>query len=415
MAMSANKSVLREKIVRLGRSVFVLAGPSSGKKSPTYSLALYHRRVYPSEAPMETAVIIALAVVSLVSLGAAAYFFVGGRSSKNADATLLLQSQIEAMREQLRLSLDGNSQTLSSHITSLTEQLQNQFFRQGSTINETRKSMDDRLDNAARVIGDLQKAMGSIKEALLPVTEIRDILRAPKLRGGMGEIMLEQLLSEMIPTELYTMQYGFADGERVDAVIKFGGQLVPVDSKFPLEKYREYLKAQSDEEKKTHRRGVVSAVKKHIEDVAKYIRPDEGTYPFAFMYIPSEGIYYDLFVSPAADEAVWKQATNHRVFPVSSNTLYLYLETIAFGLRGMKVAEHARELLSRLDQLQKDLGTVRRNYQKIGTHLKNAQSAFDDTDKRLEKLEVKFTVIGSETPAELAEPAATDKPAELVQ
>jgi DNA recombination protein RmuC len=341
---------------------------------------------------METIVIIVLAAISLASLGVAVFFFLKGREAKPDNSFLLLQNHIEALREQL----------------------QNQFHRQGSSLNETRKAMDDRLDNAARVIGELQKSMGGIKDALTPVAEIRDILRAPKQRGGMGEIMLEQLLSEMIPSELYTMQYGFADGERVDAAIKFGGQMVPIDSKFPLEKYREYLKAPEGDAKKAYRRGVVSAVKKHIEDVAKYIRPDEGTYPFAFMYIPSEGIYYDLFVSPEADEAVWRQAANHRVFPVSSNTLYLYLETIAFGLRGMKVAEHARELLSRLDQLQKDLGVVRKNYQKIGTHLKNAQSAFDDTDKRLEKLEVKFTVIGSEAPAELAEPSK-EKPAELVQ
>ena len=327
---------------------------------------------------------------------------------------MLFQQQLDAIREQLRGSLDGNAQIINKQLSELTNQLQTQMHRQTGTLNDTRKAMDERLDNAARVIGDVQKSMGRVHEALVPVSEIRDILKAPKLRGGLGEIMLERLLEEMMPPNMYAVQYGFADGERVDAVIKIGGQMVPIDSKFPLDKYREYTQATSDEERKAAKRAILAAVKKHIGDVAKYIRPDEGTYPFAFMYIPSESIYYELFVaSDAENNGLWQYAANTRVFPISSNTLYIYLQTISLGLKGMQIAEHARELLGQLEQLQKSLGDFRKNYEKIGTHLKNAQSAYDDTDKRLDKLEIKFAAVNSEALPTIAEPAEKEESREL--
>lgn len=344
--------------------------------------------------------------------GGAVYFLTRKRSPQND--ILLMQQQLEAIRGQLRDTLEGNTKIINQQLIDLTTQLQTQLHRQTGALNDTRKAMDERLDNAARVIGEVQKSMGHVHEALVPVGEIRDILKAPKLRGGMGEIMLERLLEEMMPSNMYAIQYNFADGERVDAVIKIGGQMVPIDSKFPLDKYREYLKAVTEDEKKTAKKGLISAVKKHIGDVAKYIRPDEGTYPFAFMYIPSENIYYELFVSGESENGLWTQSANSHVFPVSSNTLYIYLQTISFGLKGMQIAEHARELLNKLEQLQKNLGDIRKNYEKIGTHLKNAQNAYDDTEKRFDKLETKFAAINSEAAPALAEPSK-EEPAELIQ
>lgn len=361
---------------------------------------------------MEYAVISILAVALL---GTAIFIIVNKR--KGSDGSILLvQQQLDAIREQLRNSLDGNTQVINKQLVDLTNQLQTQLHRQTGSLNDTRKAMDERLDNAARVIGDIQKSMGKVHEALTPVSELRDILKAPKLRGGMGEIMLERLLEEMMPSNMYAIQYGFADGERVDAVIKIGGQIVPIDSKFPLDKYREYLQASTDDTKKSAKKGLTSAVKKHIGDVSKYIRSDEGTYPFAFMYIPSENIYYEMFVGNEAEESLWSYAANARVFPVSSNTLYIYLQTISFGLKGMQIAEHARELLNKLEHLQKNLTDIRKNYEKIGTHLKNAQGAYDETDKRLDKLEVKFASINSEAAPALAEPSEKkDETGTLIQ
>ena len=360
---------------------------------------------------MELALIV---VLSLILAGGIAFYLLKGRQRPD-NQLVLMQQQLDAIRNQLRETLEGNTKILNQQLVDFSNQLQTQLHRQTGTINETRKAMDERLDNAARVIGEVQKSMGHVQEALAPVGEIRDILKAPKMRGGFGEVLLEQLLEEMLPRNMYSTQYSFSDNERVDAVIKLGGQFAPIDSKFPLEKYHEYLKAASDDERRSARKNISSALKKHITDVTKYIRPDEGTYPFAFMYIPSESIYYELFIGTESDGALWNHCTANHVFPVSSNTLYIYLQTISFGLKGMQIAENARELLNKLEQLQKSLGDLRKNYEKIGTHLKNAQSAYDETDKRLDKFENKFVTINTEAAPTLAEHPAKEKEIELVQ
>lgn len=361
---------------------------------------------------METVAIIA---VCIAFAGAVVAVVVMKKSRRPSESLLILQQQLESLREQLRASLDSSSKLVNQQISDLTNQLQTQIHRQTGALNDTRKSMDERLDNAARVIGDVQKSMGRVHEALIPVGELRDILKAPKLRGGMGEIILERLLEEMLPANLYAVQHNFSDNERVDAVIKLGGQIVPIDSKFPMDKYREYLDATTDEARKTAKKSLSTAVKKHITDVAKYIRPDEGTYPFAFMYIPSENIYYEMFVSAESDNTLWAHAAATRVFPVSSNTLYIYLQTISFGLKGMQIAEHARDVLNQLEQLQKTIGDFRKNYEKIGTHLKNAQNAYGEAEKRLDKVEMKFTTINTEAPKALAEPTSVKEDNELIQ
>ncbi len=352
-------------------------------------------------------IIISLITGAALAAGAAVYFL-KQRQQKPDNMLLMMQQQLDGIREQLRASIDGTTQIVNKQLGELTTQLHNQLKHQTGALNDTRKSMDERLDNAARVIGDVQKSMGCVHEALAPVGELRDILKAPKLRGGLGEMMLERILEEMMPASMFTAQYGFKDGERVDAVIKVGEQMVPVDSKFPLDKYHEYLQANNDEAKKVARKGLTTAIKKHITDVAKYIRPDENTYPFAFMYIPSENIYYEMFVGSEAEESLWSHAAKARVFPVSSNTLYMYLQTISFGLKGMQIAEHAKEILGKLEQLQKNFTDIRKNYEKIGTHLKNAQGAYDDTDKRLDKIETKFAALNSEAAPALEEPAKKD-------
>lgn len=321
----------------------------------------------------------------VIAIFAAAFVLLGGvifyrlKRPSNNEPVMLIQHQLEALREQLRLNLEGNS----------------------SAISEQRKSMDGRLDNAARVIGDVQKAIGQLKEAITPISEIRDILKAPKQRGIFGEIMLEKLLEEMMPPKFYETQYLFSDGKRIDAVIKLGESLVCIDSKFPLEKYQEYLNAKSEDEKRALRRQVITAVKKHMGDVAKYIRPDEGTYPFALMYIPSESIYYELFVSNMAEDSLWPYASQLRVFPVSSNTLYLYLQTVSFGLRGMKMAEDVQSIFAKLERLAQGIGGVKDCFGKVGTHLKNAQKAYDESEKKLDKFEDKFLSLSSDTVPEL--------------
>ncbi|MBI4127046.1 MAG: DNA recombination protein RmuC, partial [Deltaproteobacteria bacterium] len=187
----------------------------------------------------------------------------------------LLQQQLAQLQDQLRTSLEGNS-------SKLTEFLQ----KQSAEWRETHQTVGQRLDNAARVVSELTKGMSKVEEETRRVFEVgkdiaslQELLRAPKARGNLGEQFLGDLLTQMLPQDAYELQYEFKNGERVDAVIKTAHGLVPVDSKFPLENFQK------------DRKLFVTDIKKHIDDISKkYIRPGEGTFEFALMYIPAENV-----------------------------------------------------------------------------------------------------------------------------
>src|ERR1017187_2327382 len=184
---------------------------------------------------------------------------------------LLLQQQVSAFQERL----DKFGQTVSENLQQSSAQ------------------MNSRLDNAAKVVGDLREKVGQIHEVGKAAAELVNILRAPKLRGGMGELFLGDLLAQILPPEHFKLQHRFRSGEAVDAVIQIGNKLVPVDSKFPLENFRRIMDSQSDSERIAARKQFMRDVKKHVDAIStKYILPDEGTYNFALMYVPAENVYY---------------------------------------------------------------------------------------------------------------------------
>jgi DNA recombination protein RmuC len=207
-----------------------------------------------------------------------------------------------------------------------------------------------------------------------------------------GELFLGNLLDQVVP-ENYELQHRFRSGEAVDAVIKLGPKLVPVDAKFPLENFQR-LTAASDAERKALRKRFIADVKKHVDAIAsKYILPDEGTYDFALMYIPAENVYYEMIIKDEPDEEnVSAYAVSRRVIPVSPNSLYAYLQAIVFGLRGLQIEKRAEEILSHLNRLQGDFAKFRDDFDTVGTHLKNAHNKYDDALKRLGQLEGKLEI-----------------------
>ncbi len=316
---------------------------------------------------------IAAIILSVLTLVAVVVLIARSRP-KPDQSLLLLQQQLNAMQERL----DAFGKTVADNLQTSTA------------------SMNTRLDNAAKVVGDLREKVGQIHEVGKAAAELVHILRAPKLRGGMGELFLGDLLAQILPPEHYKLQHRFKSGEAVDAAIQIGQNLVPVDAKFPYENFKRVVEAASESERVAARKQFLRDVKKHVDAIAgKYILPDEGTYDFALMYVPAENVYYETIIKEETGEEhqLFGYALQKRVIPVSPNSFYAYLQTILLGLRGMKVEQQAQEILAALSRLRGDFDKLQENFRLVGRHLTNAGSAYNDTEKSLTKFDAKLSQV----------------------
>jgi len=255
-----------------------------------------------------------------------------------------------------------------------------------------------------RVLSDVRERLGALAEVTrrleamgASVTEVQQLLQVPKLRGTLGEIWLEELLRQILPSSHYEMQHAFRSGERVDAVLKLGDRLVAVDAKFPLEACQRMLAAAGTEAER-ERRAFTRSLRERIDEIAdKYIRPDEGTYDFALMYIPAENVYYEAVLraeDPEDTKSVLGHAMRRRVIPVSPHTFYAYLLVILHGLKGMQVERHAREIAERLGGLRQHFDAFWAAFQTVGAHLSNAQKKFDESERLASRVRDRFERIG---------------------
>jgi DNA recombination protein RmuC len=257
-------------------------------------------------------------------------------------------------------------------------------------------------------LGQLADATRRLEEVGRAVGDVRELLKVPRLRGTLGEVWLEELLRQVFPGSLYATQYGFSSGEKVDAVLRVGGRLVPIDSKFPLDACQRMLAAdgpEADRERRAFRR----ALRLRIDEVAaKYIRPDEGTFDFAMMYVPAENVYYEAVVRGEDlddDGSVVGYALNRRVIIVSPNTFYAYLSALVHGLRGLAVEERAREILDSIGGLEQQFARFQRSHDIVGRHLENAFKQYGESQRELARIQHRFAhLTGVDAPAEPALP-----------
>ncbi len=239
----------------------------------------------------------------------------------------------------------------------------------GNRLEFQSKSFNERLDNAAKVIGDVQKNIGEFSEIGRSMKDLQEFLRSPKLRGNIGEQVLKELLGQMLPKQSFHLQYAFKSGDKVDAAIKTAAGIIPIDSKFPMENFRKMSGAKDDNEKKIYEKEFVRDVKTHIDVISKkYILTEEGTIDYALMYIPSESIYYEVVNSTS----LFDYAQDKRVLPVSPTTFYAYLKAILMSFEGQKIEAKAGEILATLRAVQKDYVKVDDNLNILQKHLTNA-------------------------------------------
>jgi DNA recombination protein RmuC len=347
-------------------------------------------------------------------------------AARRADPVVeLLQRQIEAVRAESRAGQDGLRQevgdlggrlredvgalqlAVAGELRGVSAEVTRQLAEGMRLIQSAQTTMGERLDSAAKGWGEVQGSLGKLGEATQRVAEVgRDIqgleqvLRSPKVRGGLGETLLEQVLGLMLPQAHWELQHGFRSGERVDAVVRVAERLVPVDAKFPLENFRRMLAEPEEEKRKPLRRAFARDVKLRVDEIAKkYIVPDEGTFDFALMYVPAENVYYEIIIKAAEgeEEPISSYALERRVIPVSPNCFYAYLQVIVLGLRGLGIEASARDIQDNLARLGGDLARVQEHMAKLGTHLGNAQKQFTDAERDLARFEAKLGAIGGAT------------------
>lgn len=360
---------------------------------------------------MQVALIILLSIVTMLLLVVIFKMF-SQKSSNGGDAALLVQQQIDAMRGEVTQNLKNTADTLSDSLKNTTDVVFHSLKNTTETMNQQLNvvtsqlsnvtqqlqnntgQVGSRLDTAAKVIQDVQNKLGElgkatqeIKELGQSVSKLEEMLKAPKLRGGLGELLLEDLLRQVLPANAFDIQFSFKNGQTVDAIINTAGGRVPVDSKFPLENFRKTIEAKSDQERRTAIRLFRTDVKKHIDAISeKYILPDEGTFDFALMYIPAENIYYETIIKEESmdDEAsIYSYAINKHVVPVSPNTFYAHLRVIALGLKGLQIERSAKEIFQNLKRLDSELRKFSDLFETLGAQLANAKNNYDKADKQL--------------------------------
>jgi DNA recombination protein RmuC len=289
-------------------------------------------------------------------------------------------------------SIAGNVATrLEAVTTALKDGVKDSAQITSKFTSESHAAMSLELKNTREQINQIQNQLGEVQQAGKQMHEtaskLESILGGAKNRGTFGETTLERLLEDSLPRSQYTLQYAFRSGKTADAVIHLRDQkIMAIDSKFPLDAFQR-LEVEDEEGRKEARKDFVNAVKAHADSIAeKYIVPDEGTLELALMFGASEAVYYELLRSTDTRKiAADAYCRSKKIVPVSPNTLYAHLAVIAMGLRGMQIEENAKRLSANLDGLRKHMQNFSEPFDKIGTHLKNAQQCYTEADKRFEK------------------------------
>ena len=294
----------------------------------------------------------------------------------------------------VRAELAARTADVDRRLGALSETVDRRLGDLDLKVDQRLEGLDNRLlatqrstgQTATQIVEKLGRLDGTASQMLARANDLARLehaLRPPKARGGVGELMLANLLRDCLPPEAYQLQYGFSTGERVDAVIRVQ-KLLPVDSKFPLDNFERLAEAETDDVRTVHERAFARDVKGHVDAIAsKYIRPAEGTFDFAFMYVASESIYYELVCgkAPLRDYAIAR-----RVFPVSPSTFHAYLQMILLGLKGLQIERHAHDVMSYCAQLAKEFEKFQTDFDVVGRHLANAQSKYTEANTKLDRL-----------------------------
>ncbi len=312
-------------------------------------------------------------------------------------------------------------------LTLLLQQMQEVQRTLDHKLGESEKSMRDSLkfqsEQSSKIIGDITEKLTRLDETnkqVMSFTDqlknLQDILKNPKQRGILGEYYLETLLRNVLPTGSYQMQYTFSGGDIVDAAVFVKDKIIPIDSKFSLENYNRITEASDPAEKERYEKLFINDLKNRIVETAKYIKPQENTMEFAFMFIPHEAIYYDLLVnkigavSEDTENLIQRAAGKYKVIIVSPTSFLAYLQTVLQGLKAMQIEESAKDIVKRVEELGKHLKSYEDYHNKLGNSLGTVINHYNNSGKEFKKIDKDMVRITGST--SLLEPVRIDQSTE---
>lgn len=293
--------------------------------------------------------------------------------------------------------LNEVSRTVDDRMHKMSEVVDTKMNRSSDIV---QKSLEKQFSESQNLIKEITRELTEVKETGKQVMgfadqlqSLQDILKNPKQRGVLGEYYLETLLKNVLPPNSFQMQYGFLNGEIVDAVVFIKDKIIPIDSKFSLENYNKMVEMQDSTEKKKLETQFVNDLKNRITETSKYIRPNENTMEFAFMFIPHEAIYYDLLTNKVgalreeSENLIQRAASKYKVIIVSPTSFLAYLQTVLQGLKAMQIEETAKDIIKRVDELGKHLKVYEEYHGKLGNSLSTTINHFNASNKELRKID----------------------------
>jgi DNA recombination protein RmuC len=316
------------------------------------------------------------------------------KSSPTADsgAALLIKQDLTTLTESVHLLKDNLHQQLNQRLDKSNQQMLKQFQQSAGIIKDVTEKLTA-LEKTNQQVGNIA---GELKV-------LQNVLTNPKQRGVLGEYYLNQVLENVLPPDRFQLQYRFKDGETVDAIIKLDGKILSVDSKFSLENYNRLIEESDKARKDTFIKAFKADLKNRIDETAKYIRPSEGTMDYAFMFIPSEAIYYDLLINKvgasgtSARDLLEYAFKEKKIIIVSPTTFMAYLQTVLQGLRALQIEEQAKDIQLNIGKLGRHLGSYKTFMQKLGGSLGATVSHFNSASKEFKKVDTDIYKIAGES------------------
>lgn len=333
----------------------------------------------------------------------------------NDQVQKMMLDMIENLRKEVNHSGTQNRQEMQARLDQMTQLLQKSQSHQAQT-------MQTHFDGTTKIIQEITQKLTQVEgtnKQILGFSEqlqsLENILKNPKQRGILGEYFLETLLSHVLQPNQYKVQYKFANGEIVDSVIFMQDKIIPIDAKFSLEKYNQIMETKDKAKREKLEKDFKMDVKNRIDETAKYIRPEEDTTDFAFMFIPAEGIYYNLLIykvgsTDVRSEDLIEYAFKKRVIIVSPTSFFAYLQTVLQGLKALKMEESVKQVIKRVGDLGRHMKAYESYFSKMGGHLGTTVNSYNAAYKELKKIDKDVVRITDGEAGGEIQPELIDRP-----